>query len=57
MPLNDIAIRNTKGGVTPQGQITAKRYRIGDTGGLYLEVAPNGGKWWRFKYQPFQGVH
>jgi len=25
-----------------------------DGNGLYLQVAPNGGKWWRFKYR-FQG--
>ncbi|EIL98688.1 Phage integrase [Rhodanobacter thiooxydans LCS2] len=24
---------------------------MGDTGGLYLEVVPAGGKWWRFKYR------
>jgi integrase len=24
---------------------------MGDTGGLYLEVAPSGGKWWRLKYR------
>lgn len=28
----------------------SKRYTLFDTGGLYLEVAPNGGKWWRFRY-------
>ncbi len=22
-----------------------------DGGGLYLEVAPSGGKWWRLKYR------
>ncbi len=27
-----------------------KRYFMADTGGLYLEVAPAGGKWWRFRY-------
>ena len=25
--------------------------RMFDAGGLYLEVAPSGGKWWRFKYR------
>ena len=28
----------------------AKNFRIYDSLGLYLEVAPSGGKWWRFKY-------
>lgn len=28
-----------------------KRYTLFYTGGLYLEVAPNGSKWWRFRYR------
>jgi integrase len=28
-----------------------KRYTLFDTGGLYLEVAPKGGKWWRLRYR------
>jgi hypothetical protein len=28
-----------------------KTYRLFDSDGLYLEVAPSGGKWWRIKYQ------
>lgn len=28
-----------------------KAYKLFDGGGLYLIVAPTGGKWWRFKYQ------
>ena len=43
MPLTDTAIRNAK----PAG----KALRLFDSGGLYLEVAPAGGKWWRFKYR------
>ena len=43
MPLSDIAIRAVK----PD----AKTQRLFDGGGLYLEVAPSGGKWWRFKYR------
>jgi len=43
MPLTDTAIRNAKPGPKPQ--------RLFDGGGLYLEVAPSGGKWWRFKYR------
>src|ERR1700683_1732127 len=33
---------------------TQKRYKLNDGGGLYLLVNPNGGLWWRFKYQ-FEG--
>lgn len=40
--LTDTAIRNAKPGPKPK--------RIFDGDSLYLEVAPSGGKWWRFKY-------
>jgi integrase len=50
MPLTDIAIRNAKPGTTPDGRQTDKPYKMGDSGGLYLEVQPSGAKWWRFKY-------
>lgn len=43
MPLTDTTIRNAK----PRD----KPYRMFDAGGLYLEVAPSGGKWWRLKYR------
>ena len=43
MPLTDTAIRKAK----PDD----KTRRIFDGGGLYLEVAPAGGKWWRLKYR------
>lgn len=43
MPLTTIAIRNAVPGEKP--------YRLFDGGGLYIEVAPSGGKWWRFKYR------
>ncbi len=43
MSLTDREIRN----ITP----TSKRQRYFDERGLYLEVAPSGGKWWRFKYR------
>ena len=46
MPLTDTAIRAVKP--------TAKATKLFDGGGLYLEVAPSGGKWWRLKYR-FQG--
>jgi integrase len=43
MPLTDSAIRAAKPAV--------KSYRLFDGGGLYLEVSPGGGKWWRLKYR------
>ncbi len=46
MPLSDTAIRNAKP--------TEKPRKLADGGGLYIEVAPSGGKWWRFKYR-FEG--
>ena len=46
MPLSNTAIRNAKLG--------EKAKKMFDSGGLYLEVAPSGGKWWRLKYH-FEG--
>ncbi|KVD91569.1 integrase [Burkholderia ubonensis] len=43
MPLTDTAIKNVKPGEKP--------VRMFDGGGLYLEVAPSGGKWWRLKFR------
>lgn len=43
MPLTATAIKNAKPGLKPK--------RLHDTGGLYLEVAPSGGKWWRLAYR------
>ena len=43
MPLTDIKIKQAK----PK----EKPYKISDERGLYLEVAPSGGKWWRLKYR------
>lgn len=43
MPLTNTTIRNAK-----PGKKTIKLY---DERGLYLEVSPNGGKWWRLKYR------
>ena len=51
MPLTDTAIRNAKPGVTPRGATTDKPYKLGDAGGLYVEVRPDGGKYWRLKYR------
>ncbi|MDP4030499.1 MAG: integrase arm-type DNA-binding domain-containing protein [Gallionella sp.] len=46
MPLSDTVIRNAKPADKPR--------KLADGGGLYIEVAPSGGKWWRFKYR-FEG--
>ena len=43
MPLTDVVIRSTKP--------TTKAFKLYDSGGLYLEVSPSGGKWWRLKYR------
>lgn len=43
MPLTDIVVRNAKP--------SKKTIRFYDSGGLYLEVSPSGGKWWRIKYR------
>ena len=43
MPLSDTAIRKAKATDAP--------LRLFDSGGLYLEVAPSGGKWWRLKFR------
>ncbi len=43
MTLKDIEVRNAK----PK----EKMYRLFDGDGLYLEIIPAGGKYWRFKYQ------
>ena len=32
-------------------QSTQKSYKVSDEKGLYLEVAPSGGKYWRLKYR------
>ncbi len=43
MSLTDTAVRNIKPGV--------KSIKLFDERGLYLEVSPSGGKWWRLKYR------
>jgi hypothetical protein len=43
MSLTDTAVRNAKPGQKP--------LRLFDERGLYLEVSPAGGKWWRLKYR------
>ncbi|SEQ61763.1 Integrase [Solimonas aquatica] len=46
VPLTEIQVRTAK----PQ----EKAKRLFDGGGLYLEVSPAGGRWWRLKYR-FEG--
>jgi len=36
-----------------KAQPDAKPYKLSDSGGLYLEVMPNGSKYWRLKYRYF----
>jgi integrase len=43
MKLTDTAVRKAK----PK----AKSYKIADGGGMYVEVMPNGSKYWRMKYR------
>lgn len=43
MALTDTTIKNAKPGEKPQ--------RLFDGGGLYLEISPAGGRWWRLKYR------
>jgi len=43
MPLTDTAIRAAKPAEKPR--------KLFDGEGLYLEIAPSGGKWWRLKYR------
>lgn len=43
MALTDVAVRQTKA--------TAKTQRLSDAGGLFLEIRPNGAKYWRLAYR------
>jgi integrase len=43
MALSNTAITNAKGADKP--------YKMYDTDGLFLQVTPKGGKWWRLKYR------
>src|ERR1700687_5693167 len=44
MSLSDVKVRNAKA-------IPPKPHRLWDSGGLYLEISPAGGKLWRLKYR------
>jgi integrase len=41
--MTDVVVRNAKS--------SGKTFRLFDERGLYLEVSPTGGKWWRLKYR------
>ena len=43
MKLTEMEIRNAKPRIKP--------YKMGDGGGMYIKVMPNGSKYWRQKYQ------
>jgi integrase len=43
MSLTDMSVRSARPSEKPQ--------KLYDGGGLYLEVSPSGGKWWRLKYR------
>ena len=43
MKLSDITVRKSKA--------ESKAYKLADGGGMYLEVMPNGSKYWRLKYR------
>ncbi|MBI5137137.1 MAG: integrase arm-type DNA-binding domain-containing protein [Nitrospirae bacterium] len=43
MPLTELSIRNARAG--------EKAARMSDGGGLYLQMEPNGGKYWRLAYR------
>jgi len=43
MSLSDTAIRNAKP--------TNKAFKIYDEQGLFIQIMPSGGKWWRFKFR------
>lgn len=43
MPLTDFLVRSARPAAGP--------LRLYDERGPYLEIAPNGGRWWRLKYR------
>ena len=43
MPLTDISCKSAKPSSKPR--------KLADTNGLYLEIMPNGSKYWRLKYR------
>lgn len=50
--LTELAIKKAKPGFNPTTKReTTKSYKMADGGGMYLEVQPNGSKYWRYKYR------
>ncbi len=43
MPLTDLEVRNLR--------LREQAYRLTDGLGMYLEISPANGKYWRFKYR------
>ncbi len=43
MKLSELTVKKAKP--------AAKPYKLADGGGMYLEVMPNGSKYWRLKYR------
>lgn len=50
-PLTDLGIRGLRPGQPPDKPFTGKSYKVFDAPGLYLEVSPGSGRYWRFKYR------
>ncbi|MBX7149159.1 integrase arm-type DNA-binding domain-containing protein [bacterium] len=51
MSLTDIQVKTAKPKDNPKKPGEKITDRLFDGGGLYLEVSPTGGKWWRYKYR------
>ena len=50
--LTEVAIKKAKPGFNPISKAeTTNAYKLADGGGMYLEVMPNGSKYWRLKYR------
>ena len=50
--LTEVAIKKAKPGFNPITKTeTTNAYKLADGGGMYLEVMPNGSKYWRLKYR------
>lgn len=55
MPLTTEKIETAQPGLTPSGRVTKKPYKMADSRGLFLLVAPSGAKLWQMKYR-FDGM-
>lgn len=50
MALSDVTLK-AKTHKDESGRIRVPPYKLYDEKGLFIQVTPNGGKWWRFKYR------